>query len=190
MGIETATLIQGLGAGVSAYGAYRGSQQAKAAYNAQGQVAENNAQISDWQAQDALRRGDVAASNAGIRTNQIKGEQRAGLSANGVDLGVGSALNILSDTDYFGQVDKATILDSAARQAWGYRTQGANFDANAQLLRSRADAESPVMAAGTSLITSATKVASNWYKTGGAATSTPSPGDGLSQGDRRKIGVY
>jgi transposase InsO family protein len=200
MGIETGMML--FGAGMSAYGAYNSSQQTKNAYNAQGQVAENNAKIAEWQAQDAVRRGDVAASRQGIRTNQVKGAQRAALAANGVDLGVGTALNIVSDTDYFGQVDRATILDTAAREAWGYRTQGANYDANASLLRSRADAESPLMAGATSFLTSATKVAGTWYKTGGAASGpTPQfqPGsgwtpvgnsDGLSQGDRRKLGVY
>src|SRR4051812_38068526 len=104
MGIETLTLAQNMqlgGSAFSAIGAYQSSQAQRAAYNAQGQIAENNAEIAQSQAQDALRRGEVAASNQGLKTRQLKGAQRAQLAANGVDLGVGTAQNILTDTDYF-----------------------------------------------------------------------------------------
>lgn len=172
--------------GVSAAGAYGQSQANKASANAQAQVAENNATLAEYQARDAERRGSIAAQNVGYRTNQLAGSQRTAMAANGVDLGYGSALEILSDTEYFGQVDRATTVDNAAREAWGYRTQGANYSADASLLRGRADAESPFLAAGTSLLTSAGKVSSTWFKQSGPI----SQGDGLSQGDRRKIGVY
>lgn len=165
MGIETLTLAQGLqvaGAGASAYSAYSNSQGAKTAYGAQGQVAENNAQIARWQAEDAIRRGDREASRSRMKTNQTKGTQRAQLAANGVDLGVGSALQMLTDTDYFGAVDVDTIKDNAGKEAWAIRAQASNYSNEAALMRSRADAESPWMAAGTSLLTSAGKVSSNW----------------------------
>lgn len=179
-------MLQGLGAGMTAASAYSSSQASKAAYNAQAQVDQNNARLAEYQAQDAERRGAVAAQNVGYRTNQVKGTQRAALAANGVDLGYGSALELLSDTDYFGSVDRATTVDNAAREAWGYRTQGANYTSDASLLRQRASAESPFLSAGTSLLGSAGRVASGWYSPG-----TPtSGGDGLSQGGRRKIGVY
>lgn len=180
-------LLQGFGAGMSAVSAYGTSRANKAAYNAQAQVDANNAVLTEYQAVDAERRGAVAAQNVGYRANQIKGGQRAALAANGVDLGYGSALEILSDTDYFGEIDRATTVDNAAREAWGYRTQGANFRGDADLLRQRAAAESPFLAAGTSLLGSAGRVASNWY---GSGSSPLTSGDGLSQGGRRKIGVY
>lgn len=164
--------LQYAGMAMSAYSSLKGGQANQAAYNAQGQVAENNAKLAEMQAVDAERRGRVAASNQGIRTNQLKGTQRATMAANGVDLSVGSAQEILNDTDYFGGIDRAAILDSAAREAWGYRTQGANYQTNAGLLRSRADGESPWMSAGTSLLTSAGKVASTWYGGGSAGASS------------------
>lgn len=167
MGIETAVLLQGVGAGAGAYGAYSNSQATKTAYAAQAQVAENNATIAGWQAQDALRRGDRAASASRMRTNQMKGAQRARLAANGVDLGEGSALNILTDTDYFGDVDIDTIKDNAGREAWAIRNQAMGFKNEASLMQSRSDSEKPLMAAGTSLLTSAGKVASTWYTPAG-----------------------
>lgn len=158
------------GAVMSAYSSYQSSQANKAAANAQGQVQANNAQMAEYQAEDAITRGDQAAQAQGMRTNRLKGTQRAALASNGVDLGVGSALQIQTDTDYFGQVDKTTITDNAAREAWGYRAQGANFDANASILRGRANAENPTLAAGTSLLGSATRVAPSWFAGLGTTT--------------------
>lgn len=161
------------GLALSAYGTYQGSQANKAAFGAQAQVAANNKIIADYQAGQALERGERAASDAGIRKNQLKGQQRARLAANGVDLGVGSAQEILTDTDYFGEIDQQRIRDNAAREAWGYRTQGANFGADASLMRSRADGEKPMLAAGTTLLTGASRVAGDWYSSGGGRYKVP-----------------
>ena len=161
MGIETALLLGS--AGFNAYGAYSNSKATKTAYDAQGQIAANNAQIATWQAEDAIVRGDREASRSRLKTRQLKGSQRAALAANGVDLGEGSALNILADTDYFGELDAGTIKDNAAREAWAIRNQATNFTSEGSLLRSRADMESPVFAASTSLLTGANRVASHWY---------------------------
>lgn len=166
MGIETAFLAPALqvgGAVASGVGAYQSSRGARAAYRAQGQVAENNARLAEWQAEDAIRRGARDVSRSRMKTAQLKGTQRAALAANGVDLGVGSALNILTDTDYFGDVDADTITDNAAREAWAIRNQAAGFRSEADLFNSRAARESPWLAGGTSLLTSAGKVADRWY---------------------------
>ena len=148
---------------MQAVNVYDNSKANKAAYGAQAQINANNAQIARWQAEDALKRGDREASRSRMKTHQLKGTQRARMAANGVDLGVGSALNILNDTDFFGEIDATTIEDNAAREAWAIRNQAQNFASEASLLRSRADSESPWMAAGTSLLTSAGRVAANWY---------------------------
>lgn len=185
-GAEPLLIMQMAGAGLQASSAYSSSQASKAAYNAQAQIAANNAQLAEWQAEDAIARGEQSASDQGLKTNQLKGTQRSRLAASGVDLGVGSAVQILTDTDYFGEIDRARITDNAAREAWGYRTQGADYQANASLLRNRAASESPFLAASTSLLSSAGRVAGSWYGKGDSG----SLGDGLGQGDRRKIGVY
>jgi hypothetical protein len=166
MGIETAVLgpaILGAGMGFQAMGAYSNSKNARTAYEAQAQVARNNATVAGWQAEDALKRGDKAAMRVRMQGNQTKGAQRAALAASGVDLGMGSALNILADTDYFTDVDAQTTLDNASKEAWAIRQQAAGFNAEASLLKSRADAESPLYAATGSLLTGASRAASTWY---------------------------
>lgn len=155
--------MQYAGMAMSAVGAMQNSQGTKAAYGAQAQVARNNATLAGWQAEDAIRRGGRSASLSRSKTNQMKGTQRARLAANGVDLGVGSALQILTDTDHFGEIDATTITDNAAREAWAIRSQATNFSNEAGLLQARSDNERPWMAAGTSLLTSAGRVAGNWY---------------------------
>lgn len=162
--------FQGIGSGLQAASAYNNSQGTKTAYAAQGKINENNAQMAEWRAQDALARGGRSMYATGLKTKALKGAQRARLAANGVDLGVGSALEILTDTDYFGQVDQDTVMDNAQREAWALRNEAQNFRSEADLMRSRAASERPALAAGTSLLTSAGRVAGNWYGSGSGST--------------------
>jgi hypothetical protein len=164
--------LQTAGAAMSAVSAFQQSKGAKDAYGIQSQIAGNNATIAGWQAQDALARGEREASRVRMRGNQMKGRQRAALAASGVDLGTGSALEILTDTDFFTDVDASTIKDNAAREAWAIRNQAANFNYESELLGLRSDRENPWMAAGTSLLTSAGKVAGSWYSSAPAARKT------------------
>jgi len=149
---------------VGAYSAYQQSKATQQAYNYQAQVASNNAKTSELQAQDAIRRGDEEASALRQRIAATKSAQRVALASNGLDLSDGSALNVLSDTDVLGAQDVLTVKDNALKTAWGYRTQGANYQADAGLLSARASAESPWMAAGTSLLASAPTVADRWMR--------------------------
>ncbi len=164
-GVEIALIGASMaGTAVSAYGAVQQSAATKNAYNYQAQVSANNAKIAEWQAQDALRRGEQAEIDQRRKTAALKGNQRATLAARGLDISEGSALNILSDTDYLGELDALTIRDNAAKQAWGARVQGNNDMANAQLLTMRADAENPLMAGAGTLLSGAGGVAERWYK--------------------------
>lgn len=166
--VSIAGLASVAGMGMSAYGAYSNSRNAKAAMGAQAQVNRNNALIAGWQAEDAIKRGNKDAMRVKTRANRLKGAQRAGFGANGVDMTTGSALQILSDTEYFGELDATTAKDNAAKEAWALRNQAMGFSAEAGLMQGRADAEKPLMAAGTSLLTSAGKVSSQWGSSGSA----------------------
>lgn len=166
------TGLQVAGMASSAMGAYNQSKGTKAAYEYQAAVNRNNATLAEWQARDAITRGQRAEQSQRLKTAQLKGSQRAALAARGVALDEGSALNILDDTDFMGEADAMTIRDNAAREAWGARTQGANYESDASMLSARAGAESPFKAAAGSLLTSAGSVANSWYRykaTGGGA---------------------
>jgi len=161
--VSAGSMMTAAGMGMQAVGAYNNSRATKTAYNAQAQVQRNNAIIAGWQADDALARGNQNALRVQMQARGVKGKQRASMAANGVDTTTGSALDVLTDTDYFAQQDVSTVKDNAAREAWALRNQAAGANADSELLASRAAAENPGLAAGASLLSSAGQVAGRWY---------------------------
>ncbi len=160
------TLATGLGiAGMvaSTSGAYNKSKSDKAAYEYQAAVNRNNAMIAEWNARDAITRGQKAEQQQRLKTAALKSTQRASFAARGMALDEGSPLAILDDTDFMGEQDALTLRDNAAKEAWGYRIQAGNYAGDAGLLNARADAESPFKAGATTLLSSAGQVASSWY---------------------------
>lgn len=167
------TGMQVAGMVTSTMGAYEKSKATKGAYEYQAAVSENNATMARWQAQDALQRGARTEQTQRLKTAQVRGSQRAALAARGVALDEGSALNLLDDTDYMGEMDVNTIRGNANKEAWGARVQAGNYAGDAGMLSARADAESPGFAAATSLLTGAGSVADSWYR---RSLSTSAPG--------------
>lgn len=86
-------------------------------------VSKVNAGISEQAAKDALARGKVEADDMRQQTKQVIGTQRTGFAANGIDVNTGSAGQIQNDTAALGELDALTILNNAAREAYGYRVQ-------------------------------------------------------------------
>jgi len=171
--ISAGTVLGGVaaaGLGMQIVGSFQQSKATKAATAYQAGVSANNAQLAEWQAQDALQRGQTAEQQSRMRTAQLKGSQRARLAASGVALTEGSALNILDDTDYMGEQDALTVRNNAAKEAWAYRNQAAGLSTDALMLQSRADAESPGASAFGSFLTGAGQVASSWYQYKNART--------------------
>lgn len=154
--------IQAVGVGLSVLGAYQQSQSTKQAYEYQSRVQANNAKIAEWQAQDAIERGQKEEAAHRQKLAALKGTQRASMAARGLDLGFGSPLDILTSTEYVGEIEALNIRDNAARTAWAYRNQSRDATSDAGMLKSRADAESPWMAAGSTLLTRGASVAEKW----------------------------
>ena len=152
-------------------------------YNAQ--VANNNATIASQQRSSALQQGEVEAQNAMRKQASIIGDQRAQMSANGIDLTQGSAQDILASTKFLGGIDVNTIQSNAARQAWGYSVQGMNDKSAANLETWRANSINPsqigAMSAGTSILSSIGSAATS-YAAGGGGAKTPSGGGTSSYG--------
>lgn len=97
-------------------------------------VGEVNAQIAEMGAQGELQKGEHQAASLTLQAGQLKSRQRAAMAASGIDLGVGSAAEVQASTDIMKEIDKNQIEQNAIRSAWGYRTQGASqqIDANTQ----------------------------------------------------------
>lgn len=164
--------LMAVSTGVSAVGAYSQSQAQQDALSHQSQVAANNATIAEQQARLVLEQGATAEQNQRLKTAAIHGEQRAAMAANGIDLGEGTATELLTTTKYMGERDALTIRDNARRTAWGYQVGAQNYMDNSGALKASADSISPGMSAATSLLGSAASVAGSWYamnKAGGGA---------------------
>lgn len=155
---------QGAGLGLSALAAFQGAQSSKLTLQGTADIADINARMLESTAQSTLLTGQREEQKSRIATANLKGKQRAALAANGVDLGVGSAENVLTTIDVMGEVDANTIAANAVMSAWGYRTQAVNETNKARSARTAASAISPESAAFTSLIGGSGQVASSWYQ--------------------------
>lgn len=140
-------------AATAAYGAHQQGQTAK-------KVARNNQIMNEYAAQDAVRRGDKDARDIQRKAATLKGTQRSTMAARGLDLGVGSAAEILDDTDFFSREDAATARANAAKEAWSLRVRGRQGQSEAEAASNQANlsAFSTVLGAGG-------KVADRWYST-------------------------
>lgn len=154
---------QAAGAVGSTYASYRQSQATAQGYEYQAAIARNNEQLSEWQAQDALLRGQNTQQKIQLGAAQLEGKQRSILAARNVALTEGSPLNILADTKFMAERDVLMAGDNTAKEAWALRNQSADYASNARLLQNRADAQSPFLDAAGTLLTSGGKVASSWY---------------------------
>lgn len=118
---------------------FSADQQQASAARAQGAyagaAADMNAKVATLQAQDAIARGDLAAHEEGARTRGEMGAARAAAAAQGLDVGSGSALDVQANTATIGALDEATIRNNAARAAWGYTTEAADYRQQGKLAR-------------------------------------------------------
>ena len=126
-------------------------------------VNEQNARASEEQAAIAELQGEEEAKRQRAAVAGLKGTQRATFGASGVLVDEGSALDVVTDTAGFGELDALTIKRNRQIEAWGYRTQATQYLGQAEL--SRAGRRSPTQAAVTSLLTSGSTLAGSYAGT-------------------------
>lgn len=128
MGMSAAIGLTVAGGVTGAYGQYQAGKTNQKLMNV-------NAQIADWQADDALDRGREAASRHRAEVRRLTGSQRARLAAQGIDIDSGSALDIQLDTAGLGERDALEIENAARREAWGYKVQAQDYRTRGQIAR-------------------------------------------------------
>ena len=124
-----AMAITAAAAGASAYGQY---QQGKTNQK----IANNNAVVAEYQAQDAQRRGEEEAQAARRQAQQLAGAQRATMASRGLDISDGTPADILDQTDFFGAEDARIARANAAKEAWALRARKGGFEAEGRAARS------------------------------------------------------
>jgi len=119
--------------------AQQSSRAWQAAYQTAYQTAQarNAATVSEYNAQDAERRGAVEEERQRRKTSLLLGTQQARFAAQGSDL-LGSPLDLLGDTASFGEQEALGTRYQAAREAWNQRIQAANQNAQADFLSNSA----------------------------------------------------
>lgn len=153
-----------VGAGLtSAVGSFYGTRTQQRSLRSQANIDDINANIADLGAESALLQGNSEVARLTSQVGQLKGRQRVAMAANGIDLAEGNAAEVAASTELMKDVDVDAIRANAARSAWGYRTQASNLRTEAQSKRNTARGISAGGAVASSLLSSASSVASSWY---------------------------
>jgi hypothetical protein len=111
-------------------GIQQGRQQEAAAGQA-AQAGRTNAMLANQAADRALEQGRIDAGLQRLRTAQAVGAVRTAAAANGGVVGEGSNQLLAEDTAAAGELDALTIMNNAAREAYGYKVQAFQDNRNA-----------------------------------------------------------
>jgi hypothetical protein len=156
--------LGGFGMGLSMMSAYNRGRAQQNALGYEAAVAGNNAAIAGYQANVAQQVGAQQVQNIQLRTGNLFGAQRAAMAANGVDLGQGSAANVLASTEYMGQRDEATTQTNTQNEIWALNNQRNSYLAEQQADLSARNSINPTMSAAGTLIGGAGMFANSWYR--------------------------
>lgn len=175
---DPVTLITaGLSAVVGIAGTVMQARQSAGQASYQQGVAKNNEILARRNAALAIQAGDVREQAKRRETAGLIGAQRAAYAAHGVDVNVGSPVDIQSDTAELGELDALTIRNNAQREAYGYKIQGDNAGAEAGLFGQQASGDQLAGWVGSvgSLIGGASSVGDKWltYQSAGGAGGSP-----------------
>jgi hypothetical protein len=99
----------------------------------QSQVAKNNEIIAKQNEAYTAEAGSIKAQDEGLKAAQQDSNVRAGMAANGLDVGTGSAASVQQSEHIVGQADVNTVMNKAAWEDYGYRSEEINDQAQAKL---------------------------------------------------------
>jgi hypothetical protein len=94
--------------------------------------SQMNSRLAEIQADDAITRGKTQAEQLGTQTKKMIGAQKAAYAGQGIEIDSGSAMDVQGDTAAMSALDRMTIKNNAAREAWGYKVQANNFNLQGQ----------------------------------------------------------
>lgn len=159
-----ATALGLLATGVSAVGSVVQGNAAASAANAQAAQMENNAKLAEIQAREEVKRGASEEERFRFQIQQLRGKQKAGYAAAGIDLGSGSALDANLSTLTEAEMDAATIRADAQGRKHAYLVQAQDSRYQASLARASAKNAriGGYLGAATSIIGGVSTVADKW----------------------------
>lgn len=143
-------VLMGLGTLFSGVSGFFGQSAQNMALEYNALMAEHNARLSNLRAEEVEKEGKRQELLHRIKTNQLRGSQKAAAAASGVMVGEGSPADVLQDTAIMGEMDAMTIQYNTAMEAWAQRTQGTMYGIEAQMARSQK--VNPLFTAGSNLL--------------------------------------
>lgn len=168
--MATVGLVGGIFGGInSAYGAFASARSTKNQLEFQAKMSEINARQAEQQAQSIMYSAERQIGQVTLKAGKVKSSQKASMAANGIALGEGNAAETVATTDLMKEIDALTINANAVRAAAAARSQSVNYSNQALLSQTSSDTINPMSAGATSMINSATTVASSWYNSSRSA---------------------
>lgn len=119
--------LQVAGTLLGAYGQYQQGKAQSAAYNAQAQAADQNAKIANRQQESIADAYAAKQTELRDRMRVAAGQQAATYGARGLDIGSGSALDVLAGTYEGYQKDTRDLLTNQRNDIWGKRVEENNY---------------------------------------------------------------
>lgn len=164
----TAAVATVASAGLSAYSTYQQTKAAKAQANYQSAIARNNVIIAQHNQIRIRQQAEEAEADQRRRTSQMKGAVRASAAASGLlvdDTEDSTVQGLLADVNAEGMYDILKIRDTRENEIRNAKIQGMEYQAKADLFKSKADNYNPTMAAAGTLLGSSGDI----YSAGKAA---------------------
>lgn len=167
------SIFGGLNSAIGSYYAAKSAQYQEQSQASSLQFKSNmdaiNASQAELSAQSIEQAGQSQVEQYTMRAGQEAASTQVGTAARGVDLTSGSAMAQRASDALVKDMDVLTINANTTRAAWGQRTAATNDKSesllegvSAQNLKSSADTISPAFSATSSLLSSATGLASRW----------------------------
>lgn len=159
--------------GLSLLGGMASASGAKQQANAQAQaslyqagVAEENKKIAQQYANYELGMGQYNAQQQSQITADTIGTQKSVQAASGLDVNMGTLVDVRARTAEVGAMDSLTLLANAQRKAFGYQMDAYNFESDAGLLRLQSSnaKKSGKISAASSLLGGVAGAADKWGK--------------------------
>jgi hypothetical protein len=122
----------------SAAGSLQKGFASSSADNYNAKIASTNAAIAMQDAQFAGAEGNIQVGNEEIKNKATMGTIKANQAASGIDVNSGSAAKVQESQAEIGQLNAMTIRSEAARKAYGFETQAAQFKGQESLDKSAA----------------------------------------------------
>lgn len=171
-------VVTAVAAGIQAYGVAKKEAAEQQANNYQAGVARINKQIAQQNAEYSRATGEVEAEQSGIKTRQQVGGVVAAKSASGLDVGSGSAADVIESQRDVGIYDQALIRSNAARRAFGYEVEATKDESQAQLFKMGAGNAKTAgdIGVASSILGGAGSVASKWMDASRVGIGTGEPG--------------